>query len=587
MTDIIGRAKVIVESALDKSGFDKDATGIGNAVRKGALVGVAALGGIAVESIRAGKAFEQSRIVGDKLNNVLDNMGKSSAHEGVAKLADEIMRTTGVDDELIKGGQTILATFSEVAASAGDAGGAFERASRAAVDLAAAGFGNIESASVMLGKALQDPVKGVSALGEAGVTFSEDQKKMIESLVKTGDVAAAQNIILKEVERQVKGTAEAGKSSSATIGTAFGELEESFGHVISKFTGKDGFESIADGLFTLSEKLDDFAESDGWGTTVDHLKEIGGAAREAYEWLDKVFATNDKADPTMSQSDARHQKPDRGGIKGLFDSFSKDFDPADNPLNGLYSIFDKFNLYLHDKWGADVKESFKNSWEDFKGEVEDNVETAKGDWHDSFGDAFGEIGKAFSEKWGTLKKDARKKFDDFKKDVRDVPKNIKSKANEWYDAAKQLMTEFGKGLGAGVKNLGTDLGKFLKDSLNDALGLPKQIKIPAVTVRGKEIFGGGSFGIDAFARGGRSGGGTALVGEEGAEFVDLPPGAHVTSAASTRARASEIGSSAQIVQYNTYIFQGPESFAGARRDSNWSAKHGTKFGNATRAVVPA
>ena len=32
----------------------------------------------------------------------------------------------------------------------------------------------------MLGKALNDPVKGITALGRAGVTFTDEQKKQIK-----------------------------------------------------------------------------------------------------------------------------------------------------------------------------------------------------------------------------------------------------------------------------------------------------------------------------------------------------------------------------------------------------------------------
>ena len=91
----------------------------------------------------------------------------------------------------------------------------FPRATGATLDLATKFKMELQPATVMVGKALNDPIKGVTALGKAGVTFSEKQKAMIKALVETGDVAGAQMIILKELETQVGGSAEAAGKTAA------------------------------------------------------------------------------------------------------------------------------------------------------------------------------------------------------------------------------------------------------------------------------------------------------------------------------------------------------------------------------------
>ena len=90
----------------------------------------------------------------------------------------------------------------------------------------------MDSSAKMLGKALNDPVKGLTALGKAGVTFSEAQKEQIKTMVAHGDVAGAQAIILGEVEKQVGGVAEATATGGAKMSVAFGEMQESVGKAL-------------------------------------------------------------------------------------------------------------------------------------------------------------------------------------------------------------------------------------------------------------------------------------------------------------------------------------------------------------------
>lgn len=135
----------------------------------------------------------------------------------------------GLDEDAIKNTQAKLLTFRNLAETADEAGGAFDRATMAAVDLAAAGFGSAETNAVALGKALNDPIAGITALSRMGVQFSEDQKAMIQSLVDTGDMAGAQEIILAELERQVGGTAAATATNADRMAQHWANLQETVG----------------------------------------------------------------------------------------------------------------------------------------------------------------------------------------------------------------------------------------------------------------------------------------------------------------------------------------------------------------------
>ena len=64
-----------------------------------------------------------------------------------------------------------------------------------------------KSSAIQLGKALQDPIKGITALSRVGVNFTAQQKEQIKAMVAVGDVAGAQKIILAELGTEFGGSA--------------------------------------------------------------------------------------------------------------------------------------------------------------------------------------------------------------------------------------------------------------------------------------------------------------------------------------------------------------------------------------------
>jgi hypothetical protein len=199
-----------------------------------AIIGLTALSGMAVGAVRAA---EEAEVADNRLQNIAESMNLfgSSTDQVVKRMtefADATMLATAVDDEIIKSTQAKLLTFANLAKTADQVGGAMDRATLAAIDLAAAGFGEAEQNAVQLGKALQDPVKGITALGRAGVTFTEQEKEKIAVLVESGKVLEAQDMILSAIETQVGGTAAATATSSAKMSVAFGEMSESIGKAL-------------------------------------------------------------------------------------------------------------------------------------------------------------------------------------------------------------------------------------------------------------------------------------------------------------------------------------------------------------------
>jgi phage-related protein len=229
-------------SSLDTKGFDKakrefsSLEGVGAksafALKKAMIPAGAALAGLGGFLVSAAKGAEDARIANEKLGSVLDTMGFGAATDRVSAYAESLEKTVAVDADVIKATQTKLATFSNLTKTVGKAGGAFDRATKAALDMAAAGFGSAEGNAVQLGKALQDPIKGIAALAKSGVTFTEQEKDKIRTLTESGKLLEAQDIILKSIEGQVGGTAEASASSFDKMKFALAGVSDTFGDML-------------------------------------------------------------------------------------------------------------------------------------------------------------------------------------------------------------------------------------------------------------------------------------------------------------------------------------------------------------------
>lgn len=227
-------------------GGTMDAAGVesGNRFNKGFGGTLSKIGGVITAALATGAvvnftkslidAGEQEVAGNARLTQIAKSMGIFGAQadtvsQRLQDLSGVQQLALGIDDDVIKSTQAKLLTFKELAKTADSAGGAFDRATMAAVDLAAAGFGSAESNAVQLGKALQDPIKGITALARAGVTFTDEEKKRIKTLVESNKIGEAQNLVLQAIETQVGGTAAATATSSGKMTQAFSQLKENLG----------------------------------------------------------------------------------------------------------------------------------------------------------------------------------------------------------------------------------------------------------------------------------------------------------------------------------------------------------------------
>jgi len=169
-----------------------------------------------------------------QLNATLKSTGSVAGltSEELQKQASELQKTTTFGDEATVKLQSLLLTFTNIK------GAIFKDAVPAIQDLATKMGGDLQGATVQVGKALNDPIQGITALSRVGVSFTQKQKDVIKHLVETGKTAEAQKLILKELNTEFGGSAAAAAQTYAgqmkVMANELDDVKEEIGELIMK-----------------------------------------------------------------------------------------------------------------------------------------------------------------------------------------------------------------------------------------------------------------------------------------------------------------------------------------------------------------
>jgi acid phosphatase family membrane protein YuiD len=283
---------IVVPIVADTSGLTKGLSQGGSRLKKfgkiaAVAAGAAAIGGL-VKTLQIGtqKFVAQEKAVAQTNARLKSTGGIANVTaRQVMKLSDAIAEKTGVDDDQIHAASNMLLTFTKIRNEVGKNNDIFNRATETVVDLSIAFDKDLGSTSIMLGKALNDPVKGITALSRAGVQFTENQKKTIKSLVESGNVLGAQKMILKELETQVGG---AGEAFGNTLPGQLSKAKQSF-EVIAQSLAGLFLPTVANALKRLTGFLSEFGKQPTLRAKVllviDKIRDATGKAfRDLYTW---------------------------------------------------------------------------------------------------------------------------------------------------------------------------------------------------------------------------------------------------------------------------------------------------------------
>ena len=234
--DQLSSAAKSAEGAL--GGLGKIASGVLTVGLGAAVAGIGALGAVLGTSIKA--AMDAENITAE-LNAVLKSTGGVSGMtaDSVNSLAMALSKVTRFEDDAIVAGESTLLTFTKIGKDV------FPMATEAMLNMAQK-FGGIDAAAMQLGKALNDPIAGVSTLRRVGVMLTDTQEKQIKKFVALGDVASAQKVILGELETEFGGLARAAGDTLAgkmdILKNRIGNVQEAIGGallpIITEFLDK-------------------------------------------------------------------------------------------------------------------------------------------------------------------------------------------------------------------------------------------------------------------------------------------------------------------------------------------------------------
>jgi hypothetical protein len=173
------------------------------------------------------KAFSEAEKAAAQTEAVIESTGGKAnvAADEVVSLANSIRDYSSVSDEAIQQGANMLLTFTNIRNEVGEGNDVFNQAVEILTDLSVATGRDMVTSAVQLGKALNDPVRGMTALRRVGVVFTSEQEQMIRTMMENNDVMGAQKVILAELNTEF------GRSAEELGQTEYGKLQIALGQL--------------------------------------------------------------------------------------------------------------------------------------------------------------------------------------------------------------------------------------------------------------------------------------------------------------------------------------------------------------------
>lgn len=268
---------------------------LGGLASLGAGIATAGFAALSAGALGAGIALKgsleaamESQDVMAQFEAVLESTGggmKAFAGE-ILGGAEALSKITKFSDDAIMAGSNMLLTFTNIGEDV------FPQTQKIMLDMSQALGQDLTQSAMQLGKALNDPVEGVSALRRVGVAFNEEQEKMIKNMVEAGDVEGAQVMILQELQKEFGGSAEAaGQTFGGQIErlkNTFGEMQETIGLALlpvlqelgTMFMEHLNRPEVQEFIQTLAQNIADFARN-----VVENIPVVIEWFKTAFGWL--------------------------------------------------------------------------------------------------------------------------------------------------------------------------------------------------------------------------------------------------------------------------------------------------------------
>ena len=235
------------------------------------------------------ESARESIQVQDTLKAVIKSTGAETwvTASALTKLASEQSQATGRSRDEITQMQSVLLGFRSVTKDV------FQDATSAILDMAQVMGGDLRGAANQLGKALDTPIEGMSALSRSGFVFTEQQKELVKQFVESGDLLSAQKIILGEVQDAFSGAATA-VNPAIQAQVAYNNAVEDFKRVIGTGWAE-----------AMSPVLDQMSKLISWYTKgIEGIQQLKTAGLEYARSRDFVDSLDEEIKALQQQSAA-------------------------------------------------------------------------------------------------------------------------------------------------------------------------------------------------------------------------------------------------------------------------------------------
>lgn len=327
------------------SGVSKSIQGVQNLLKSAfSLVGITASVGAVVNF---GKKAVTSADEANKRFNILANTIRATGAstwtsvEELDKMAKAYAESTNYSVSEVEKMQSVLLGFRNIT------GDTFEEASDAIMDMATVMGMDLTSAVQTVGKALDDPVKGLDSLKRQGFAFTEEQKAELAQLVKNGEQVKAQKIILDELATTYGGASKAGQSAFARLQHTMDEFRENIGNKLMPVVNMV-MEKMSESMNKVSSIINS-ADFDRFIAIIVNvgnkvrsvLENISGEIKKVFDSIKSTFGSIDFS-PVISLMDTLLGvvKKIFGEIKTNIQNSFKIFDELKEKMSGFTNLLD-------------------------------------------------------------------------------------------------------------------------------------------------------------------------------------------------------------------------------------------------------
>lgn len=259
-------------------------TGLTGALGFGAGVGLIGALGTMKDEARDAVLTNRATAAVLKSTGGAANVSKRQVYD----YATSLSKLSGIDNQIIQKGENMLLTFRDIRNEQGKGNKILDRSTKAALNLSAAfkAAGKEMSptdAALQLGKAINDPVKGMGRLQRIGVTFTDQQVKQVTAMTKANNTLGAQKVILRELNKEFGGAAKSQADPLQKLDNAYHNIAETIGLKLLPYVNK--------GAATLTKFINQVVKGTGAGGRFrDKVEEIWKAAKPVVLWFGKAAA---------------------------------------------------------------------------------------------------------------------------------------------------------------------------------------------------------------------------------------------------------------------------------------------------------